>query len=60
MAMDFETVKFLRFLFALVFAFVGVAGGLKYYGVIGALAGCLIGYIVGWNTVDLFKGRAHK
>ncbi len=60
MAMDFETVKFLRLLFALVFAFVGIAAGLKYFGILGAIGGAFLGYIVGWNTVDFFKGRAHK
>lgn len=60
MAMDFETVKYLRLIFAVVFAFVGVAGGLKYFGPFGAVGGALAGYVVGWNTVDFFKGRAHK
>jgi len=26
----------------------------------GAIGGAVIGAIIGWNTVDLFKGRAHK
>jgi uncharacterized membrane protein len=60
MAMDFETVKFMRFLFAFVGAGIGAAAGIKYYGVVGAIGGIVIGAIVGWNTVDLFKGRAHK
>jgi hypothetical protein len=60
MAMDFETVKFMRVLFAVIFAAVGGAGGYKYFGVIGAIGGGLVGALVGWNTVDLLKGRAHK
>lgn len=60
MAMDFETVKYLRFIFAVVFAFVGGAGGMKYFGPFGAIGGAFVGYLVGWNAVDLFKGRAHK
>jgi len=60
MAMDFETVKFMRFLFALVGAAIGAAAGIKYYEVAGAVAGGVIGAIIGWNTVDLFKGRARK
>jgi len=60
MAMDFETVKFMRFLFAFVGAAIGAATGIKYYGTVGAIGGIVIGGIVGWNTVDLFKGRAHK
>ena len=60
MAMDFETVKFMRVLFAIIFGAVVGAGGYKYFGVIGAVAGVIIGVILGWNTVDLVKGRAHK
>lgn len=60
MAMDFETVKFLRFLFGVVFLFIGAAAGYKYFGVLGAAGGAFIGYVVGWNAVDLVKGRAHK
>jgi len=60
MAMDFETVKFMRFLFAFVGAAIGAAAGIKYYGTVGVIGGVVIGAIVGWNTVDLFKGRAHK
>ena len=60
MSMDFETVRFLRVVFALVFACVGVAGGFKYYGLLGSVGGGFIGYIVGWNLVDLVKGRAGK
>lgn len=60
MAMDFETVKYLRFIFAVVFAIVGGAAGMKYFGPLGAVGCAVLGYLVGWNTVDLFKGRAHK
>jgi uncharacterized membrane protein len=60
MAMDFETVRFLRIIFAVVGFFVGGAAGIKYYGTTGGLIGGVIGAIVGWNTPDLFKGRAHK
>ena len=60
MALDFESVKFLRLLFAGIFALVGGAGGLKYYGPLGAVGGAVVGWLVGYNTVDFFKGRAHK
>jgi uncharacterized membrane protein len=60
MAMDFETVKFMRFLFALVGAAIGAAAGVKYFGLAGAIGGFVIGAIIGWNTVDFIKGRAHK
>jgi hypothetical protein len=60
MSMDFETVRFLRVLFAVIFAIVGGAAGIKYYGPIGAAAGIAIGAIFGYNAVDLFKGRAKK
>ncbi len=40
MAMDFETVKYLRLLFAVVFAFVGIAAGMKYYGPPGRVSRC--------------------
>jgi len=60
MAMDFETVKFMRFLFAFAGAAIGAAAGIKYFGLVGAIGGAVIGAIVGWNTVDLIKGRAHK
>ena len=60
MSMDFETVRFMRVLFAIVFAAVGGAGGIKYFGIGGAIAGVILGAIVGWNAVDLVKGRAHK
>jgi uncharacterized membrane protein len=60
MSMDFETVKFMRVLFAVIFAFVGGAGGFRYFGIIGGIVGVLVGALIGWNTVDLLKGRAHK
>ena len=60
MSMDFETVRFMRFLCAIVFAIVGAGGGTIYFGTTGGIAGGVIGLIVGWNVVDLFKGRAHK
>jgi hypothetical protein len=68
MSMDFETVRFLRFAFAVIFAIVGGAAGIKYGGIlpgqIGAIVapaiGAVVGAIFGWNLVDLFKGRAHK
>jgi uncharacterized membrane protein len=60
MAMDFETVRFLRFVFAVVGFGIGGATGLRYYGTTGGLIGCVIGAIVGWNTPDLFKGRTQK
>jgi hypothetical protein len=68
MALDFETVRFLRVVFAVIFAVVGGAAGVKYgeplVGEIGGLAGpavgAVIGAIFGWNIVDLIKGRATK
>ena len=68
MSMDFETVRFMRLAFAVIFAAVGIAAGIKYGGIIpgvvgiyGAPAvGAVIGALVGWNAVDLIKGRAHK
>jgi len=60
MAMDFETVRYLRFVFALVGACVAGAAGIKYFGVTGAFVGLAIGAVVGWNAVDLIKGRTHK
>lgn len=68
MAMDFETVKFLRAVFAVIFAVVGGAAGVKYGepligsagDLLGPAVGALIGVIIGWNAVDLIKGRAQK
>ena len=60
MSMDFETVRFLRYLFAVVVACVGGAVGVQYYDRMGAIGGVVVGAIIGWNLVDLFKGRAQK
>jgi membrane associated rhomboid family serine protease len=60
MAMDFETVRFLRIVFAVVGFCIGGAAGIKYYGATGGLIGGVVGGIVGWNTPDLFKGRTQK
>lgn len=68
MAMDFETVRFLRVVFGLIFAVVGGAAGVKYGptligsggSLIGPAVGAVVGAIFGWNTVDLLKGRARK
>ena len=60
MAMDFETVKYLRRLFGVLFACVGAAAGYKYYGTLGAVVGVFVGFAVGSSVVDLFKGRAQK
>ena len=43
MAMDFETVRFLRWVFAVVGFCVGGAAGIKNYGTIGALVGGVLG-----------------
>jgi len=68
MSMDFETVRFLRVVFLVIFAVVGGAGGVKYGPVllgaqgelIGPIVGAVVGALFGWNMVDLVKGRAHK
>jgi len=60
MAMDFETVRQLRVLFAIVGAFVGGAAGAGYFGSTGGLIGLAVGALVGWNAVDLIKGRTQK
>ena len=60
MAMDFETVKQLRILFAIIGAVVGAAAGFRYFESTGVLVGIAIGAIVGWNAVDLIKGRTQK
>jgi len=60
MAMDFETVKFLRRLLGVVCAVIGAGVGYRYYEILGGFGGVLVGYAVGWNLVDLLKGRAHK
>jgi len=60
MAMDFDTIRNLRILFAIVGACVGGAVGIGYFGSTGAYIGLVVGAVVGWNAVDLIKGRAHK
>jgi hypothetical protein len=68
MSMDFETVKFLRVIFLVIFAIVGGAAGVKYGPallgsqgeLIGPVVGAVIGGLIGWNAVDLVKGRARK
>jgi hypothetical protein len=61
--MDFATVRFLRIVFAVTGALIGGAGGFRYlagFPVIASIGGGIVGAIVGWNAVDLIKGRAHK
>jgi len=60
MAMDFETVKFLRRLLGGLCAVIGAAAGYQYFAILGSVGGVIVGYAVGWNLVDFFKGRAHK
>jgi len=69
MSMDFETVRFLRVIFGVIFAVVCGAAGVKYGPVllgpengplIGPVVGAVVGGIIGWNAVDLVKGRARK
>lgn len=60
MAMDFETVKFMRRLFGVVCAVIGAGLGYQYYAMLGGIGGVIVGYLVGSNLVDLLKGRAHK
>jgi hypothetical protein len=60
MAMDFETVRYLRWVFAVVGFCIGGAAGIKNYGTTGALIGGVVGAIIGWNVPDLFKGRTQK
>lgn len=63
MALDHSTVSSLRFLFAFVFGLVGAAAGFRYlggFGIPGIAGAALVGAFVGWNSVDLFKGRPHK
>jgi hypothetical protein len=60
MAMDFETVRYLRIIIAVIGFFVGAAAGFRYYEATGALIGGFIGAFVGWNIPDFFKGRAQK
>jgi divalent metal cation (Fe/Co/Zn/Cd) transporter len=61
--MDFATVRFLRVVFAACGAVMGAAVGFRYLGgfpLLGPIGGGIVGAIVGWNAVDLIKGRAHK
>jgi hypothetical protein len=61
--MDFATVRFLRIVFAVTGGLVGAAAGYQYvtsFPILGPVGGAVIGAIVGWNFVDLIKGRAHK
>ena len=44
--MDFETVRFLRYLFAVVVACVGGAVGVQYYDRMGAIGGVVVGAII--------------
>ena len=61
--MDFATVRFLRIVFAITGTLIGAAAGYRYlsgFAVLGPAGGAVVGAIVGWNMVDLIKGRAHK
>ena len=61
--MDFALVRFLRTVFAITGGLIGAAAGYRYLGgfpIFGPIGGAVVGAIVGWNTVDLIKGRAHK
>jgi len=58
--MDIETVRFMRRLFGVLCALIGAAAGYQYYAMLGGVGGAFVGYAVGWNLVDLFKGRARK
>jgi divalent metal cation (Fe/Co/Zn/Cd) transporter len=61
--MDFATVRFLRVVFAITGALVGAAAGYRYLGgfhIFGPAAGAVVGAVIGWNMIDLIKGRAHK
>ena len=63
MALDFATVRFLRVLIAVVGALIGAGAGMKYFpslSIISIAIGGLIGFVVGWNIPDLFKGRTQK
>ena len=62
-AMDFATVRFLRIVFGITGALIGAAAGYRYLGAFPLLApaaGAIVGFVIGWNAVDLIKGRAHK
>ena len=61
--MDFATVRFLRIVFAVTGALIGAAAGYRYlamFPLLGPVGGAAVGAVVGWNAVDLIKGRAHK
>jgi hypothetical protein len=61
--MDFATVRFLRVVFAITGGLIGAAAGYRYlagFPIFGPIGGAVVGAIVGWNSVDLIKGRAHK
>jgi divalent metal cation (Fe/Co/Zn/Cd) transporter len=61
--MDFATVRFLRIVFAITGALIGAAAGYRYlagFPILGPAGGAVVGGIIGWNTIDLIKGRAHK
>ena len=63
MALDFATVRFLRVLIAVVGALIGAGAGMKYFpslSIISIAIGGLIGFVVGWNIPDLFKGWTQK
>jgi len=63
MALDHSTVRSLRWLFGAVFGLVGAAAGFRYLqdlGAAGIAGAAAVGAFVGWNFVDLFKGRSHK
>ena len=63
MSMDFATVRFFRIVFAVTGALIGAATGYRYlsgFQILGPAGGAVVGAIIGWNTVDLIKGRAHK
>ena len=63
MSMDFATVRFLRIVFAVTGALMGAAAGYRYVGgfpILGPAGGAVVGAVIGWNSVDLIKGRAHK
>jgi len=65
--MDFATTRFFRIVFAITGALVGGAAGYRYlstFPMLGptssAIIGTIVGIIVGWNAVDLIKGRTTK
>ena len=61
--MDFATVRFLRVVFAITGALIGAAAGYRYlvgFPILAPAGGAVVGAIIGWNTIDLIKGRAHK